>query len=290
MLSSLICKMIKSSFGIAAFWCLMGCNHLFYHPSALTFTNPEEQGIAYTKHRIASTDVSELSAWWLHPDIASSKKTLIIQLHGNAENMSSHFLFLSWLVPEGFDLLAFDYRGYGSSSAIAPTQKGLIEDTLSVLKWAQAQEALASYDIFVVAQSLGGAVLFPALTRLEEKHRIKGVVIDSSFGSYRGVVRHKLAQMWLTWPLQYPLSYLVSDFELPQEAAQSLQIPALFFHSPRDPVVPYASGRELFEGLKSEQKTFVDVDIPGHTTAFPHEESRFRKVLLDFLSQYGTRP
>ena len=50
------------------------------------------------------------------PKWKGQKKGLILQYHGNAENLTSHYLSLGWLAHEGFDVFIFDYRGYGRSS------------------------------------------------------------------------------------------------------------------------------------------------------------------------------
>src|SRR5690606_2248170 len=65
--------------------------------------------------------------------------------------------------------------------------------------------------LFILGQSLGGAltITFAAQQMPDLKKQVAGIVVDSSFASYRGIAREKLGQFWLTWAFQYPLSWLV---------------------------------------------------------------------------------
>jgi hypothetical protein len=255
------------------------CNHLFYYPSSATVLTPARLQIDYREIKIQSTNDVTLAGWWMTPPEAQRLGRVVVQLHGNAENMTTHFLYVAWLVSEGYDVVTWDYRGYGQSSTQRPTQSGLIEDTCAVLRWIEGQKSLQNIPLFVVAQSLGGAVAAASLSKCPPS-LLKGVVFDSTFSSYRRIARAKLANIWLTWPLQYPLSYLVSDkVDLTEEVAK-IRVPVLFFHSLRDPVVPYELGQELFAAA-AEPKEFVSLKEIGHTRALAEEDSQ--EKMVDFF-------
>lgn len=258
---------------------ISACNHLFYYPSETTVLTPSKLQIDYKEIKIQSTDDVTLAGWWMTPPEAQRLGRVVVQLHGNAENMTTHFLYVAWLVSEGYDVVTWDYRGYGQSTPKSPTQLGLIHDTCATLRWIEGQKSLQNIPLFVVAQSLGGAVAAASLPKCPPSH-LKGVVFDSTFSSYRRIARAKLANLWLTWPLQYPLSYLVSDeVDLTEEVAK-IRVPVLFFHSLRDPVVPYQLGQELF-GAAAEPKEFVSLKETGHTRALAEEDSQ--EKLVDFF-------
>lgn len=263
---------------------MSGCNHLFYYPSPVKVTTPDREGIAYEALRIPSEDSVTLDAWWMKPQPHERRGRLVVQLHGNAENISTHFRFVSWLVAEGYDVLTFDYRGYGDSSPVAPTQEGLVSDTCAVLAWLQQSHELKELPAFMIGQSLGGAVAITSLARCPYP-QLRGLLIDSSFHSYRGIAQLKLASFWLSWPLQYPLSLLISeDAGSPADAVRAIRgVPLLFFHSPRDPVVPYESGRRLFKQAP-EPKQWVDVGFVGHLGALS-DGSPYRRTLLEFFER-----
>jgi len=262
---------------------MMACNSIFYQPLANDLDDPKRLDFDYSIERIESSDGVKLAAWWFHSIVKTAKKKLIVHFHGNAENMTSHFHFTAWLTQEGFDVLTFDYRGYGRSTPAKPSRQGLIDDGCGVFKWVSEHPILKNYEVYGLGQSLGGAVLLSTFAACPNA-AVKGLVIDSSFSSYRRIARQKLSEIWLTWPLQYPLSLLISDDLNPIDAAALIKLRMQYFHNKNDPVVPYTLGRELYEATQAE-KIWVEVKEDGHIRAFAHSESPYRAALVKFLDQ-----
>jgi fermentation-respiration switch protein FrsA (DUF1100 family) len=257
------------------------CNGLFYYPLQEDLYDPKKLGFQYSEERIPSEPEISLAAWWFKPLTPQSYKKLIVHFHGNAENMSSHFMFTAWLTQEGFDVLTFDYRGYGRSSAVPPTREGLVKDGCAVFHWVEQHPVLKDFEVHVIGQSIGGAVAISALGSCPSV-QVKSLVIDSSFSSYRRIARQKLGAFFITWPLQYPLSFLISDDWNPIDSIDRLPMKMLFFHNVNDPVVPYNLGRELYEKAVAP-KEWVDVTSEGHTRALGDPDSPYRQQLIEFL-------
>ncbi|UPT75825.1 MAG: alpha/beta hydrolase [Elusimicrobiota bacterium] len=123
---------------------------------------------------------------------------------------------------------------------------------------------------------------------------MRGVILDSTFSSYRRVARGKLGSFWLTWPFQYPLTWgLVSDRWAPARLiARRKPVPLLMFHSTGDPVVPYAEGRRLYE-LAPGPKEFWKIEGTGHTEAMFAKGAQYRRPILEWLEralESGVRP
>ncbi len=257
------------------------CNGVFYHPLQEDLYDPKRLELQYSDERIPSEEGITLAAWWFKSIAKDHHKKLIVHFHGNAENMTSHFLFTAWLTQEGFDVLTFDYRGYGRSTPVPPTREGLVEDGCAVFRWVQQHPVLKNYEVHVIGQSIGGAVAIPSLAHCPTPS-VKGLIIDSSFSSYRRIARLKLGGFFVTWPLQYPLSYLVTDDWSPIDSIDRLPMKMIFFHNVHDPVVPYKLGRELYDKALAP-KTWVDVEINGHTRALGDPESPYRLRVVEFL-------
>ena len=263
---------------------MSACNHLFYHPLEEILATPDQFEIDFQSQMIPSEAGVELGSWWMKPSPEIPRRErLVVQMHGNAENMSTHFRYVAWLVREGYDVLSFDYRGYGQSTQQPPTQLGLIADACHVMQWIAQQAQLQKMPVFIIGQSLGGAVAVTSAAQCASP-QVKALVLDSTFSSYRDIARDKLGGFFLTWPLQYPLSWLISDAVRPDEAIEKVQVPLLFVHNPADPVVPYSLGRVLFDKAH-EPKRFIDVTIQGHTRAFATPESPYRQELLKFFDE-----
>ena len=77
-----------------------------------------------------TSDGLALHGWFLK---ARDARGTVLVLHGNAENISTHASGVLWLVPEGFNVFIFDYRGYGRSEG-RPTVAGVHKDADAALE------------------------------------------------------------------------------------------------------------------------------------------------------------
>jgi len=113
------------------------------------------------------------------------------------------------------------------------------------------------------------------------RERIKALIIDSAFSSFRRIAREKLANFWLTWPLQWPLSMTVNDhYSAIDVIADISPIPLLIIHSEHDRVVPVWHAKALYAAARSPKTLWLLPD-GGHIQALTHEEVRRR--LTQFL-------
>ena len=264
-----------------------GCSHLVYHPSDLMFlSNPKAVEKLREEVVFKSLDGTKLTGWFFKTKITPCKGT-VIQFHGNAENLTSHFMSIYWMVEQGYDFFAFDYRGYGISEG-EPNQKGLNQDAVAAIRYIlKRQEPVAAgvHDIVLYGQSLGGAVLMRAYADVtpEEKTRVKALVIESSFDSYHGIASDILSRSFLTWLFQ-PLGYvLVSNEYGPADSIPKISPTPLFvMHGDQDKVIPLRFGKKIFEEAH-EPKHFLLVPGAGHIACMGVEKGKYRPELLKFL-------
>ena len=250
-----------------------GCNGLFYHPNSSQYRSLDSIAGA-EELTFASDDGTKLHAWFLHAQ--GAPKGTVVYFHGNAQNLTSHISYVDWLPAEGFDVFAFDYRGYGQSEGSASRQ-GLHEDSLAALGYISTRPGVDADRLVVLAQSLGGACAAAALG--EGAVKVRGLVLDSTFAHYIGMANEVLGGTFLTYPLAW---LLLSNSHSPAQSIASIApTPILCFHSLEDPVVPIRQGRALYAAA-GEPKTFVEVSAPGHAVATKSRAARER--LLQFFS------
>ncbi|MFA6093487.1 MAG: alpha/beta hydrolase [Elusimicrobiota bacterium] len=256
-----------------------GCTNVFLQPDRADYL-PKSGDMPWERVSFTSRDGTPLAGLWL-PAAKVPSKGVIVHFHGNAENMTTHFLYVRWLAEEGWDVLAFDYRGYGASGG-EKALRGSVQDGAAALAYARGKAA--GKPLIVFGQSLGGALALASLS-VDGGENVRAVVLDSTFSSYRRVAREKLSRLRLTWPLQWPLSLaLISDRWAPTKlAARRRPVPLLMLHARGDPVVPYAEGRRLYDRAAGP-KEFWDVPGRGHTEAFSRYRAEFRPRLLNFLN------
>ncbi len=262
---------------------LMGCTNIFLQPDHVHRYLPTREEGLWEEARFKSGDGTDLLGIWFNARQTPSKG-VIVHFHGNGENMTSHYLFVYWLAAQGYDVFTFDYRGYGGSAG-KKSIPGSIEDGVAALRLARGRAGGSRERLIVLGQSLGGALALAALER-DGGEGVRGVILDSTFASYRKVARLKLGGLWLTWPLQYPLSaLLISDRWAPERLiARRKPVPLLMLHAEGDPVVPYAQGRRLFD-IAPGPKEFWKLDSKGHTEALYSRASQYRPPLLAWLDR-----
>lgn len=261
------------------------CNSVFYQPDSREFYTPALTASPYVGFSIPTPDGETLAAWHILPQ--GKPIGTVVHFHGNGENMTTHFIFTAWLATLGFHVVTIDYRGYYKSTG-TPTRDGLKIDAIAVLNYLSSDPTYGKDDLFVVGQSLGAAVVLPAIAEIKPK-QLRAIAIDSSFAEYRTAARRTLGSIWLTWLFQYPLSFLVTNTHSPREAAENIAYPLLAFHSERDHIVAIENGQELFAAFgRTSDKEFVVVPEPGHIRALGSEKDTFRRQLALFFCRTGS--
>ena len=255
----------------------LGCNHLFYQPDEFMYADIKMMVDRFEGGSLATTDGEYITYW----DIPGKgpEKGVILQFHGNAENMTSHHLYVSWLTQHGYRVVTFDYRGYGRSTG-SPSREGLVIDGKTILAHVCQKSRTP---VVVVGQSLGGAVAVPAIAQWPQ-NCVCSLVLDSTFASYRDITRDKLGGFFLTWPFQYPLSYLVSDGESPVDYISDVKARVLSIHGLTDPVVGFHHGKALFDKAVDPDKVMwpLETEVPNHLEALT-PNSPYRQKFLGYL-------
>lgn len=258
---------------------LQGCTAAFFQPMRQMMMTPARIGLEYQDVWFPSADGTRLHAWYL-PAQGESKGTLLF-LHGNAENISTHIASVYWLPPRGYGVLLLDYRGYGESGG-SQSLPGALQDAEAALGWLAARPEVRAHGMVVLGQSLGASLAVYVVAHSAYRDRIRGLVVDSAFSSYRRIAREVLDRWWVTWAVQWPLSFTVTDRYSPLDNIASVSpIPLLIMHSEHDQVIPVSHARALYAAARPP-KTLWLVPEGGHIQALIKEDNRRR--LTDWLA------
>jgi len=256
-----------------------GCTSLFFEPGNVFVENSDVRKYSPQDVYFRSADGLTLYGWYFR---AQKERGTILICHGNVENMSTHVKLDLWLIDAGYNIFIFDYRGYGRSQG-APDVKGInldAEAALETVLFALPREKQDS--IIVFGKSLGVAVAVYTVAHSSYKDRVKALILDSAFSSYRRIAREKIADSVIGWPFQYPLSYLVNDDYSPVKyIKQVAPVPIVIIHGNKDEMVPEHHGRILYDTALLP-KEFWEITIPGHVRAQADEATK--KKLLTFFS------
>ncbi len=258
--------------------CLSSCSSLLYYPTRSLHFDPARLELKPEEVYFPSKNGNKLFGWYFSQP---KPKGLIILFHGNAENLSSHYLSVVWLLKHGYNLFVFSYQGYGRSEG-SPNPRNTVEDGIAALEWAKQK----NLPVAVIAQSLGGAIAMRSLVEMPDRTFVKYFVVDSSFLSYRAMARRVMSRSLLTWPLQWLGWLVMSDTWAPQDRVSEISpIPMLVIHGENDPVVEFEMGEEIFAHSK-EPKEFWKIPRGGHTDIFTIQPESYKKDFLQRLEKY----
>lgn len=214
-----------------------------------------------------------------------SGRGLVVQFHGNAQNITAHWWGSRWLVKRGWDLLVWDYSGYGLSDG-TPTQEQVARDADAFLSWV-SDSVLPRYQgpVVLMGQSLGAAILSSAFPRWRERDRATLVVAESGFHSYRSIARDRVGVNWFTWPAWPLVPLLIPDGDAPAKSLDKIApTPYLVVACRDDQVVPASFQRTMHN--RAEGSLYWEITGCTHGGAFKGDTVRTRfQLLVDSLAR-----
>lgn len=271
-------RLVSTTILAVAAFLSSGCSRYFFYPTKEYTTTPKDFDLSYEERRIKNNNAL-ITAWFVPSE---TPRGVILFLHGNGNNMGDHFPAVGWLAARGYHLITFDYQGYGSSTG-TPSIEGSLADVEAMLEAVGKWNETKNLPLFVFGQSIGGSFALYGAATTKHRGKLAGVIAESSFASYRKIVRDTAGSVWLLWPLQIPLSFTVSDRYSPlAHISRIAPLPLLLIHGTSDTIVPYRHAQLLFDAAASP-KSLWTIENGEHTGAL-HAENE-RRQLLGWLDE-----
>ena len=224
-------------------------SRFIYYPDPHWIFTPADLGLAAEEVTLEPEAGVKLHAWFFpRPDPLGS----LLFCHGNAGNVSHRLENVRYLVQTGFQILLFDYRGYGHSSG-QPSEWGLYRDAATAWQHLGERPDTAGAPRIIFGRSLGGAVAVDLATHADAD----GLILESTFTSIRTLVR-------LIYHL--PLPELPVKYDSLSKISQ-LKMPLLGIHGGRDELIPFADGCTLFDAAP-EPKRWYPIPGAGHNDTY----------------------
>ena len=196
---------------------------------------------------------------------AKDSKGIVFYHHGNAGSLASWGLKAIDFTTKGYDVLFYDYRGYGKSSGRIKNEKMLFSDASIIYK-----ELLYDYkerDVIVYGTSLGTGV---AAYIAHENHPNK-LILETPYFNFYDVAKFHYPYLPNSILLNY---HFKTDKYLPKVKSK-----VFLFHGTEDETVPYSSSERL-EKL-SDNITLFTIDEGSHNNlnSFKDYHNRLTEVL-----------
>ncbi|HKO04745.1 MAG TPA: alpha/beta fold hydrolase [Candidatus Acidoferrales bacterium] len=248
--------------------------------------------LAHEEVWLTAADGVRLHGWWI-PSAASGTARepastpegaaggagdlpVFLCFHGNAANIAWRADVYRFLRGLPANVFALEYRGYGRSEG-APSEQGIYRDADAAYEYLVRERGIPPRRIIALGQSLGTAVA----AELAARRELGGVVLEAPFPSARALARR------IYWFVP-GLGWLIrSRFETSQNlerASRSFSNPLLVIHCTRDPVIPFALGKEVYDRAP-QPKSFLAIPAECHEEAALVDPQGVRTQLLIFLKQ-----
>ena len=128
--------------------------------------------------RAASAPGEQLALWWL-PHADANAPTLLY-LHGTLRTLYGNAPKIEALRAAGFSVLAVDYRGWGDSSAIVPSEASIVADAWQA--WAELQRRQPQPGRRVLfGHSMGSAVAVTLASQLRHGQDYGALALEAPF-------------------------------------------------------------------------------------------------------------
>ena len=189
-------------------------------------------------------DGTTLGGWFV---AAPGAVFTVLVFNGNAGNRAYRAPLAAALRDRGFNVLLFDYRGFGDSTG-APTEAGLVADARAVRTYVLGTIGIDPQRLVYFGESLGAAVA----TSLAAASAPAALILRSPFTSMTDVGRHH-------YPI-LPVRILLRDRYDSIGAIERVHAPVLVIAGDRDAIVPVDQSRRLFERIASRKRLLV---VPG---------------------------
>ncbi|MDY7218936.1 alpha/beta fold hydrolase [Denitrificimonas sp. JX-1] len=224
---------------------LSGCTSLstlFFYPQRSLVATPQEAQLDYQNVWLRATDGTQLHAWWIpaQGDVTDTR-TMLLYIHGNAENISTHSRSIYWLPQQGVSVLALDYRGFGASSGQAKLPD-VLQDLEAAVVW--MKQEYPNKELMILGQSIGSALAINFAAQAADKYQVQGLILDASFTGFATAARSAMSQSLLGW-LVWPFTVLIPSQWDPIKHVDKIDLPVLLMHSPTDNIIPYRHGKKL---------------------------------------------
>ncbi len=256
--------------------------------------------------------------WW-NPE--GPPRAGVIIIHGLGEHSGRYHKIALKLVRNGFSVYTFDLRGHGKSDGVLAAVD-TFDDYLDDLEiWIEKVKEKQQQPLFFLGHSMGG--LIAALYTAGRQPQLRGLILSApvarlgeSVSSVRRTLSRLVGRIFPGMPtvaidpeLLSREKQVVTDYEndplvyhgkIPavmglellrgqkslREQMDLIQVPALVMHGGADLLASPDGSRELYEGIKSRDKTFKLYEDMEHDLL---HDAEHRQVFGDILAWINER-
>lgn len=244
-----------------------GSWQFLFHPSHTVSAGPN---VPYQNIQFDDTETGklQLTGWWIPADAtARYAGSTILYLHNGRGSLSDTVAQLEALHTLGINVFAFDYRGFGKSAGIHPSEISMNQDVDAALAYLTGTRHLPAHSIIIFGTGLGATIAVAAAARHPE---VAALVLENispdALAIFAADRRTKIL----------PVRLLTSDRFDATEILKTLPTPKLFLERGNGPLA-----HNLFT-IAAMPKQFFQIA--------PQDQTQYLETLQRFLDELPSHP
>ena len=216
----------------------------------------------------------QIQIWWLPQP--NPNAPALLYLHGTFRNLYQNIQKINALREAGFAVLAVDYRGWGDSTPIVPSEASIYSDANAA--WAELVKRQPDPKRRVIyGHSMGGGVAVELAHTKRAGTDYGALILESTFtrwpdvGAANGV-------------LGTVLSWFSSQRFASIDKIASVDAPILMLHGSADNTVPIALGRRLFAAAPKGAK-MIEIEGGSHSNLQRESPVLYQQAMRQLISE-----
>ena len=225
---------------------------------------------------VPDTDTPQhVAIWWL-PHASPDAPTLLY-LHGTFRNLFGNLRKIEALRSAGFSVLAVDYRGWGESSVLTPSEQSITADAQVAWTELTKRQPNASKRV-IYGHSMGSGAALDLASRLKNPTDYGGLILESAFTSFTDIAN---SAGWLASLVNL---FNSERFDSINKISQ-VQTPLLMLHGSQDNTIPVNLGERLFAAA-NPPKQWLAIENAKHSDLDLADPALYRATLQAFAASY----
>lgn len=192
-------------------------------------------------------------------------KGCVLYHHGNSRNLSDWASNYSDFIKNGYDVLFYDYRGYGKSSGKVESEKQLIEDAGKVYQW--LIDKYPSTKIVQYGRSLGSGIA----AQLSCRYTPEALVLETPYYSILSLAEGSFKILPIQLILKYP--FLTANY------LSKLNCPVHLIHGTNDKLIKLDNSEKLKQKKPDSELNIIQGGSHNNLPGF----NRYQEVLAKIL-------
>ncbi|HZF99615.1 MAG TPA: hypothetical protein VEY71_01370 [Chitinophagales bacterium] len=262
---------------------LAALNAFALSPSREYAVSPDDYGMKYKEVWINTEDNVKLYAWLFNPTVAS-KKYIIISDDGNG-NMADNLEIIAQFLSAGYNVISYDYRGYGKSDEFKVNEKFFIypqfvKDLTAVIE--HSRKYGTQFDLYGIGIGAGLSVGVGA-----NRTEVRRIIADGAYSTFEET-KNRLKEKTgadVMMPLAYEKAFMEPKYALEEKGSHLYGV--MFIVGQNDEITTPEDVKALSK-LKSKITDVYVVPGAKNEANFSTNKNEYFNQIKKFLESHSS--